>query len=374
MTLKLIIAGGGTGGHIFPGVAVAEEWQKRGGEVLFVGTELGQEKDLVPKAGFRVAFLKVGQLKGKGLPKKIMTVLGLPLAVLAALKLLVREKANLVLGIGGYASAAVCLASPLRGIRMAVMDQNVVPGLTNRILGRLARRVFVSFEKTRDFFSQKKVVVSGNPVRTGITHAPYVKPTGRMTVFVFGGSQGAVTLNRVFTEALAQLADMKERLEIYHQAGATDEDELKTFYRNAGFKSTVQRFFNNMNGIYAQSHLVIARAGAGTVTELAITGRPAILVPYPFAADDHQKKNAEFFSDRDAAWLIEQKDLNAQDLTERMRNMIENPAELERKAENMRRLGIPGAARIIVDELQQMLRTVSGPVPGDKRQATGDRR
>lgn len=376
MTLKLLIAGGGTGGHIFPGVAVAEEWQARGGGVAFVGTELGQEKNLVPKAGFKIHFLKVGRLKGAGLSGKIRTLLSLPLALKGAIRLIGSEKPDVILGIGGYASAALCLAAPLCGVPMAVMDQNVVPGFTNRMLGKIARRVFVSFEKTRDHFSARKVVLTGNPIRKDISGTPYPEQGGRLTVFVFGGSQGALALNQAFVRAMTELVDCRDRLEIIHQAGAGDEEMLKNAYAQGGFKATVSRFFDNMHELYAKAHLVIARAGAGTVTELAISGRPAILVPYPLAADDHQKKNAEFFVEREAAWMIEQKDLDPVDLAQRLRAFLENAGELKQRAKNMASLAMPDAARMIVDELQQLSK-VNVPeckgVHGDLQQDLNDR-
>lgn len=377
MTPKLLIAGGGTGGHIFPGVAVAQEWQDRGGDVAFVGTERGQEKNLVPKAGFRIHFLKVGQLKGAGWLGKIRTLMSLPLALVSAIRLIRNEKPDVILGIGGYASAALCLVAPLCGVPMAVMDQNVVPGFTNRMLGKIARRVFVSFSKTRDYFSECKVILTGNPIRKGISGTPYPDQSGRLTLFVFGGSQGALALNQVFVRAMAELVDWRDRLEIIHQAGAGDEEMLKNAYAQGGFKATVSRFFDNMDELYARAHLVIARAGAGTVTELAVSGRPAILVPYPFAADDHQKKNAEFFVKREAAWMIEQEDLEPVALAGRIRGLLLDPRELQHRAGNMVRLGMPDAARMIVDELQQLSKVNAvrcKMIQGDSQQALQDRR
>lgn len=351
MRPKLVIAGGGTGGHIFPGIAVAQEWQKRGGEIVFVGTTQGQEKDLVPRYGFRVGFLRVGRLKRAGLTKKMLTILGLPFSLILAGRLLRQEKAQVVLGIGGYASGPACLSAVCQGIKTAVLDQNVLPGLTNRILGKMVNRVFLSFDKSQSYFPSKKIIVTGNPIRTSITASPYMPPLEKMVIFVFGGSQGAVTLNKIFTEALSLLGETKNKLEICHQAGAMDENELREFYKTSGISATVQRFFDNMNELYAKSHLVICRAGAGTVTELAVSGRPAILVPYPFAADDHQKKNAEYFVEKDAAWMIEQKNLRATELAKMIGGFLAGPAQLVQKARNMGKLGIRNAAQRIVNEL-----------------------
>lgn len=291
---KLIIAGGGTGGHIFPGIAVAQEWQKQHGEVLFVGTPIGQEKDRIPAQGFRIAFLKVGQLKGAGVWKKIKTLSSLPLAFLSAKKILKKERPDVVLGIGGYSSGPTCLVARFCGIKTAILDQNVYPGITNRILAKFVHQIFVSFEKTKEFFPSKKILVTGNPIRTQFAPYPYHLPKQKITIFVFGGSQGAVTLNQVFIQALLLIKKAADKITIIHQAG-TDKSTLEEFYKRHQFKAIVKEFFVDIEKQYEAAHLVIARAGAGTVTELAVCGRPCLLVPYPFAADDHQKKKRRIF-------------------------------------------------------------------------------
>jgi UDP-N-acetylglucosamine--N-acetylmuramyl-(pentapeptide) pyrophosphoryl-undecaprenol N-acetylglucosamine transferase len=351
MAKKLLIAGGGTGGHIFPGIAIAEEWRRRGGDVIFVGTAAGQVGQLVPKYGFDLKYLKVGSLKGGGLIKKVKTLTGLPKAFFGAMKILKDEKPDVVLGIGGYASGPLCFTAALLGKSTAITDQNVHPGMTNRLLGKVVDRVFLSFEKSMDFFSAKKVTISGNPVRAQITYTPYQAPQNDLKIFIFGGSQGAVTVNQAFTKALELVPDLWPKLNIVHQAGKTDFEELKKFYEGNRITAIVSRFFDDMNAIYRAAHVVVCRSGAGTMTELALSGRPAILVPYPFAADDHQKKNAELFVERGAAWMAEQKDLNPQWIAQKLRSFLENPQELSEKAEKIHDLAMPEAAKTIVDHL-----------------------
>lgn len=353
MGKKLLIAGGGTGGHIFPGIAIAEEWRRLGGDVVFVGTPLGQESQLVPKYGFELKMLKVGSLKGAGFIKKIKTLAGLPGALIASYKILKSEKPNVVLGIGGYASGPLCFAAALSGKKTAITDQNVHPGITNRILGKIVGRIFLSFAASLAFFSPRKVLVTGNPVRSQITAAPYEAPKDELNLFIFGGSQGAVTLNENITKALDLTKDLWPKFKIRHQAGKTDFESLTGFYKSRGLNATVSHFFDDMNALYKDSHVVICRSGAGTMTELALAGRPAIFVPYPFAADNHQAKNAELFVNEGAAWMIEQKDLNPEWLAEKFRSFLKDPAELVQKAGAMRKLAKPEAAKMIVKELMQ---------------------
>lgn len=351
MTAKLLIAGGGTGGHIFPGIAIAEEWRRRGGDVIFVGTKRGQEGVLIPKNGFALKFLNVGSLKGAGWWHQFKTMAGLPVALWQARRLLQTEKPNVVLGIGGYASGPLCLAACLLGKKTAITDQNSHPGMTNRILGRFVKRVFLSFGPSADFFPKKKIVMTGNPVRAQIVPVPYELPHGVLRIFVFGGSQGAVSVNTAFLAALDLMKPWWSKIQVTHQAGRTDLNEIKSFYEARGIVADVGSFFDNMSDLYARAHVVICRSGAGTLTELALSGRPAILIPYPFAADNHQVKNAELFVANGAAWMIEQKDLSGARLQEMLCEFFKTPQELAEKAKAMRAMAKPDAAKIIVDEL-----------------------
>lgn len=350
---KLLIAGGGTGGHVFPGLAIAQEWTRRGGSVIFVGTPKGLENRLIPAAGYELHTIEVGTFKGSGVLSKIRTLLGLPRALFIAWKILRTERPDVVLGIGGFASGPACLAAWLMRLPTAITDQNAHPGLTNRILGKFVQRIFISFEPARSFFPAHKVSLTGNPVRADFAPSPYRASTDgeKFNILVFGGSQGAVAINQAFTAALDQLRDFWPRLHIEHNAGASDENHLAKFYREHGLSAEVSPFFSDMNERLARAHLVICRSGAGTLTELALCGRPAILIPYPFAADDHQKKNAAVFVDGGASWMIEQEDLQAAFLAEKIADLIRHPEKLRQAAENAHLLAMPDAAQKIVDEL-----------------------
>lgn len=350
---KLLIAGGGTGGHIFPGIAVAEEWRRRAGDVVFVGTPHGQEGLLVPRHGFGVKLINVGSLKGAGFMRKLRTIAGLPGALRASRGILRREKPDVVLGIGGYASGPLCLMAALQGVRTAITEQNVLPGMTNRMLGRFVKKIFVSFGDSVRFFPTRKTVVTGNPVRAEISFKPYEPPRGELRVFVFGGSQGAAAINAAFTAALDLVKDLWPKLNIVHQASRVDLGTLQDFYATRGLSASVQAFFDDMNAIYQKAHVVICRSGAGTVTELAIAGRPAVFVPYPFATDDHQTANARAAVAVGGGLMIGQKSLTPETFATILRGCVARPEELARMAEDMRKLAKPEAAKEIVDQLME---------------------
>ncbi len=350
----LIIAGGGTGGHIFPGIAVAEEWRRRGGKALFVGTPAGQEGKLVPQYGFDLKMLKVGRLKGGSFFTKLKTLLSLPVSIVRSLMIIKRAKPSVVLGIGGYASGPASIAAWLMHKPLAVMDQNVQPGITNRMLGKLAKRVFVSFIESEKFFGKGKIFLSGNPIRSRIAPVVYEAPQTKICLFIFGGSQGALTLNENVLLAIDELKAFWSRFEIYHQATTGDLAKVEEFYKERNILATVKSFFDDMSALYAKAHLVICRSGAGTLTELALCGRPAILVPYPFAADDHQKKNALVFVRAGAALVFDQKELSGKILAEAILKLVTQPDELCKMAEKMRSLAKPQAAQMITDELEKL--------------------
>lgn len=351
MKKKLLIAGGGTGGHIFPGIAIAQEWVECGGEVIFVGTRQGQESMLIPKHGFVLRMLRVGRLKGGSWMRKMMTILGLPFSLLQALAILWQYRPRVVLGIGGYASGPACVAAKLCGIPTAIMDQNVQPGMTNRILGKIVRRVFVSFKESGIFFPKSKLVVTGNPVRSTIVFSPYEAPKDIFRLFIFGGSQGAQALNEAILGMIETNPSLAKGLNIVHQTGSADVERIREFYRSKNVSAVVNSFFDNMNDLYRQAHLVLCRAGAGTLTELALSGRPSVLVPYPFAADNHQKKNAEVFVSNGAAWMVEQKDLTPQKLADKISDLKNHPEALVLCAKKAAGMAVTDAAQRVVQGL-----------------------
>lgn len=351
---KLVIAGGGTGGHIFPGLAVAEEWRSRGGEVIFVGTPRGKEVTLVPKAGFDLHLIPVGQLKGRGLFRKFKTLLGLPVALMRAFLFLRSQKPAAVLGIGGYASGPVTLAAKLLGVSTAITDQNAMPGLTNRVLGRFVDRVYLAFLESSSFFASKKVLHTGNPVRSQIVPRQHQARQNDFCIFVFGGSQGAVGLNRLFLDAVGLLAKSEQQqIQFIHQAGPSDVNQVKNFYAEQGIQATVATFFDDMNACYQKADLVICRSGAGTVTEIALSGCTAIFIPYPHAADDHQRFNAKVFVDQNAGWLMDEKSTTPQELSDLILRLKHDEALRIQAAQNAQKLAHPQAAKMIVDDLLQ---------------------
>ncbi len=367
--MRLLVAGGGTGGHLFPGLAVAEALLAReaAAAVLFVGTRRGIEARAVPRAGLPVEFIEVGTLKGRGAAGGLRTLLGLPRALVQAARIVRRFQPDLVLGVGGYASGPVIVAAALLGRPTAIMEQNALPGLTNRWLGRLVNRVFTSFPAPpgRRAFPAHKVVRTGNPVRRAFRTIPE-RPAddGRLHLLVFGGSAGARRINDAMLAALPLLAGWRDRLAILHQTGEAARAAVEAGYRAAGWgpeAAEVRAFIDDMAAAYARADLVVCRAGASTVAELTAVGRPALLVPYPFAADDHQEANAQALVAAGAAVRVRDAELSGERLAAELTALAADPARRAAMAEAARRLGEPAAADRVVDEL---LRLAGRSVPG----------
>jgi UDP-N-acetylglucosamine--N-acetylmuramyl-(pentapeptide) pyrophosphoryl-undecaprenol N-acetylglucosamine transferase len=352
---KLLITGGGTGGHVSPGIAVAQEWVKQGGEVVFVGTKQGSEANMVPHAGFTLRCLRVGQLKSGGLIKKITTLLQLPFAIGSACCLIKKEKPAVILGTGGYVSGPTCLAGFLMQKPITIQDQNARPGITNRFLGRMAKKVFTTFSQSHVFFNKNKVCLTGNPIRAQLKQVPYTSHQETLNIFITGGSQGAVGMNKLIVEAIDLTKNLWPKLNITHQAGKTDINEITAFYKKRNIQADVKSFFNDMQNHYAAAHVVICRAGASTVTELALSGRPAIFIPYPYAADDHQKKNALAVTEVDGGWIIDQLKDEPKKLAELVEKVYNHSEKLNKKAENIQELAKPNAAKEIVRELKILI-------------------
>ena len=316
--MKVIIAAGGTGGHLYPGIAIARELlQEPGNEVLFVGTSRGIENRVLPAEGLPLRLITVGRLKGMSIGARVMTALTLPRSLLQAAALLRRERPGAVVGVGGYASGPVALAAWMLGIPVIIVEPNSFAGLANRVLGRFAKKVFVCFpgRDRQNFFPARKRVLAGPLVRKGIDQgkagaalAAFGLDPGRFTVFVMGGSGGAHAINRAMQDAARELGGIAN-LQVLHQTGAKDAQEVERAYREAGVKAVVLPYISDMAGAYAAADLVVCRSGATTVAELAVCGKRAVLVPYPFAADNHQEHNARSLAERGGADVIIQKDL-----------------------------------------------------------------
>ena len=420
---KLVIAGGGTGGHIFPAIAIADAWESDGGDVLFVGTHHGLENRILPQRGKPLALLKVGQIKGKGLAARLRTLLGLPVAIFSAVTILRRYRPHVVLGMGGYVSAPTVVAARLLGIPTALHEQNARAGLTNRLLGKITDRVFVSFAETVLTFSaqdgpaalerkpsarksgtsasksrtlapksgtsarksgtsarksgtsphqnktpaptsgtsprhkrnRQRVRHTGNPVRAAL-HAEGQKEEilsgdRPFRLLVFGGSQGAQVFNGILPPTIQTIKKRGMPVQIRHQVPASDLRQVRAHYERLGIEATTASFFQNMAEAYREADLVICRSGATSVAELAALGKPSLLIPYPFAADDHQTANASAMVDVGGGWMRSQGALSQAWLTEFLLARMADPEGLVTTGRKALTLANPQAATLILENL-----------------------
>ncbi|WP_243370055.1 undecaprenyldiphospho-muramoylpentapeptide beta-N-acetylglucosaminyltransferase [Geotalea sp. SG265] len=355
--MRLVIAGGGTGGHLFPGIAVAEEFLARDktNEVLFIGTERGIEARLLPKLGYRLECISASGLKGQSNLAKLKSAALLLYGYSQSRKILKEFRPDLVLGVGGYASAPVVLSARGLQIRRFIHEQNAIPGLTNKVLARIAGKVFISIEESRKFFPEEKTILAGNPLRKEIlwnVQQEKAQQTGdTLRLLVFGGSAGAHRINTAMMEALPHLAKVKGSLVVTHQTGEKDCDEVKAAYQTAGFTATVSPFIDNMAAAYGAADFIVCRAGATTLAEVAVSGKACIFIPYPHAADDHQRRNAEALLKKDAGFMILERELTGETLAKQILELMEKPDLVAETAENIRQFGQLDAARVIVDEM-----------------------
>jgi len=356
---RLIIAGGSTGGHLFPGIAVAEEFLRRNphNRVLFAGTGRRLEREVLAAQGFRHRSLRAEGLKGRGLLNQIRSLAKIPAGLVDALGILTEFRPHLVLGMGGYSAGPVALAAWAKSIPVALHEQNRIPGMTNRLSAPLAQRVYLSYTDDAGRFNPAKVRLTGNPVRSAIIACRQAAAQattasgGRrpFTVFVVGGSQGAHGINQAVVDCLAKLAP-DDDYHFVHQTGTADEAPVRAAYQRRHRAATVRAFFNDMDQRYNQADLIICRSGATTVAELSVIGKGVIFVPYPFAADNHQVFNAQPLVDLGAAEMILEKDLTGEVLAERIAYYRASPEALTKMARRAKRLGRPDAAAAIVDD------------------------
>ena len=357
---RLLISGGGTGGHLFPAIAAAQELRRRlpDSEVLFLGT--GRKIDALGLASqdFARAAIESFAFKGMGFADKWKAVSAVPRSIYQAMAHIHRFRPNVVLGVGGYVTGPVLSAARLSGIPTIIHEQNSVPGMANRLLGRLVTRVCLSLPGSENYFPAKKCIITGNPVRQAIIDSAEKKrheavagiPPARPTLLVLGGSQGAHALNQLVADAFCQAA--KEELaaiRLIHQTGADDEAVVKKRYAEAGVEAEVAAFFTDMASVYSQADCCLSRAGATTLAELAIVGLPVILVPYPYAADNHQERNGNYYVQGGGAWMFRQGELTSKALAGHILSLSRDAARLWAMGKAMRGLARPQAAEAIVD-------------------------
>ena len=358
--LALVIAGGGTGGHLYPGIAVARELlrQRPDAVVTFAGTARGIESKVVPREGFQLDLIRSAGLKGTSPAALARGLVLLPLGGLDAWRIISRRRPDLVMGVGGYSSGPVVLMAALRGVPTMLLEQNAVPGLTNRSLARIVSAAAVTFEPTVAYFGRRGFV-SGNPVRAeflgGSDGERVERPDGAPPrVLIFGGSQGAHAINMAMVAAAARLAAHPGGMAITHQTGERDLARVRSGYAEAGLAARVEPFLYEMDREMKAADLVISRAGATTIAELTAAGRAAVLIPLPTAADDHQRKNAEVLAAAGAAEMVDQKDLTGSVLADRIIALAADVTRRQAMAAAARRLARPDAAKAIVERALEL--------------------
>jgi UDP-N-acetylglucosamine--N-acetylmuramyl-(pentapeptide) pyrophosphoryl-undecaprenol N-acetylglucosamine transferase len=358
--LGMIIAGGGTGGHLFPGIAIAEEFLGRNPDhrVLFIGADRGLEKRILGGLGLPLRTLRVEGIKGTGPFRAVAALAKIPEGLLASRRIFQEFRPEIVVGVGGYASGPAVLAAFFMGVKTAIAEQNAFPGLTNRLLGYFADRIFLTFPESQGWFPKGRTRVTGNPIRAAfLAEKPQAnRQASGFTILVFGGSQGAHAINRTVGEALGSLRHLKDRLRFIHQAGETDMEATAAAYGEKGFTAEVSPFITDMAAAHHRADLLICRAGATSIAEITAGGKASILIPFPFAVNDHQSQNAEALSRSGAAEVIAEKELTGAKLAEVIERLCRHPDALRKMEAASAALGKRHAAREIVDSCLQLVR------------------
>jgi len=353
---KLIIAGGGTGGHVLAGIAVANVWEKKNqaSSVLFIGARGRFEEKWIPQSGYSLKRLSLGGLNRVTLKKKILTLLQLPIAFMYCVYWLIQFKPTHILGVGSYSSGPVLLTAwilnrlKILKAELAILEQNSIPGLTHRILGILVKKIFIAYSETEAYFPKNKVYLTGNPIRFSIKKMPPALHQP-FTIFVFGGSQGAVGINQLVIAALEHLKDYS--FQWIHQTGRQDYHQVKNAYLKNHIPARVEPFIETIAPCYQQASLLICRAGASTLAEISAVGRAAILIPLPTATHQHQLKNAQIYARLGASILFEQNQVQVKTLVKCILELAENPQKIRMMEKMVTKLYRPNAAKGLVDTL-----------------------
>ena len=363
--MNIIIAGGGTGGHVFPALAIARMLRKKlpGARVTFVGTVRGIESKIIPREGYDLRFIRSEGLVGKSLLKTARSLLKIPVSMMDSFGILKDIRPELVIGVGGYSSGPVLLCAKLMGIPTIIHEQNTVPGFANKVLGKFVDTVAVTYHESMKYFPQERVFLTGNPVREEVLDGDREKgykafslDRELFTIFVFGGSLGASHINEAVGEALTYLAPLKDKIQFLHQTGEKDLDYMKEEYSSREFKGTVIPFAYQMADAYSVADLVISRAGATTLAELTACGKAALLIPFPYSAGNHQEVNARKLWDMGAAQLLLDRNLDGKKLFEMIKFLIEDPDALSEMERISRSLGNRKATDKVIGLIMGLLK------------------
>ena len=349
--MKVLIAAGGTGGHVYPALAVAQELKRKDPniQVIFVGTKTGFEAKIIPEHDFPLEFIDVEGIQGKPLKQKIKSIMKLPGAFAATWRLVRHHQPSAVFGIGGYVSGMLLIIAAIWGIPSAILEANVVAGFTNKFLSKFSDKIYLAFEESKKFFPVEKSVYSGNPIRNEILDV--IPPTftdKNKTIFIFGGSQGARRINLGVMEMIQSDPDYWKQFSFIHQTGPTGMNEVQSVYQKFGIHADVRQYFDKIMDAYDKSDFVIARAGS-SVLEIAAVGRPSILIPYPHAAG-HQLHNAQVMVDKGAAYLLKDADCNGNNLAKLLQQSFESPTVLRDMSEAALHFRNEDASSVIADQ------------------------
>jgi UDP-N-acetylglucosamine--N-acetylmuramyl-(pentapeptide) pyrophosphoryl-undecaprenol N-acetylglucosamine transferase len=367
--MRVLIAGGGTGGHLFPGLAIADEFKRRDEktEVIFVGTEHGIEARVVPREGYPIRFLRAEGLVGVSVMKKIRALSKMFSGVVDSHRIIKTLSPDIVIGVGGYASGATMLTACFKSIPTMILEQNSIPGLTNKILGRFVRGICLTYQESISFFPKAKTYLTGNPVRMQVlkgsiesAYRLFSLEKSLFTVFIFGGSAGARRINMAMIEALNYLHDLRGKIQFLHQTGTKDYEHVREAYRKTGFKGTIAPFIYQMGEAYAAADIVVSRAGATTLAELTALGKPALLIPYPYAAGQHQELNARKLLEMGAAKMILNRELKGEPLAESIRELFKNETMRREMQRISRSVGRPDACAKVVDIALSYIKNAAG--------------
>lgn len=357
--MKLIVAGGGTGGHLFPGIAVAEEFLSRdpANQVLFVGSERGIEARAIPRLGYQLELISAAGIRGKGSLAKLKGAAMMLYGYAQSRKILQQFKPDLVLGVGGYASLPMVMAARGMEIPRYIHEQNALPGMSNKVLSRVANKVFISLEESAKFFPKDCTLLTGNPLRKQILemltgNVQEQQQSETFQLFIFGGSQGAHALNIALPQAVAQLSpEYQARLKITHQTGEADLQQVQAAYQANGIEADVRPFIDDMATAYHRAELIICRAGATTIAEVTALGKACLFVPFPHATDDHQRKNAEALLKKGACEMLVEQEIGGKGLSNAIARLMDNRDALKLIGENAAALARLDAAKVIVDQM-----------------------